>query len=251
MNEQANGSLYPSAKVEPELGYSQDVVATIEMTEIYELKPEPHTDFEYKAEPTIVTITSEPMPPIAMHLQEKVGSNCCGCCCDYRRAILITNVLFIFLGAFVIVARGGVDDLILQYYDDDAFVDEASTMINEFYMKRTIFLGIAMFTAFCAMQGAVYFNVWLVGAHAIWMVVDYVAFLVLAIRYNDDAKDVYDDVGEQPTSPVPIFIVNGFFVALVLYPHLGFISEFRAGIMTRETYPREQYSCCCHERRYR
>jgi hypothetical protein len=32
---------------------------------------------------------------------------------------------------------------------------------------------------------------------------------------------------------------------LYMSPGIGFIMEVRNGTMSRETYPREEYSCCC------
>ena len=40
-------------------------------------------------------------------------------------------------------------------------------------------------------------------------------------------------------------IMTAGFTAAFLYPHIGFILEVKKGIMTRDTYPREEFSCCC------
>jgi hypothetical protein len=41
--------------------------------------------------------------------------------------------------------------------------------------------------------------------------------------------------------------VNNSVIHTLLYmsPGIGFIMEVRNGTMSRETYPREEYSCCC------
>lgn len=47
-----------------------------------------------------------------------------------------------------------------------------------------------------------------------------------------------------------IFLIIGYaigaiFTALFVYPSFCFVREVRNGIMTKETYPREEHSCCC------
>lgn len=235
--------LYPVAKVEPEMGSSdtQDVVATVELTPLQQVK----------TSPLIAVITSIPQPPnTPIHLQEKLGSKCCGCCCDMRRAVIIVDAIFIGIGIFIVLARAGADDLMQDAYDDDQFVEEASSLIDEYYINRSIFLGISILTAFLAQVGSVYFNVWLVGLHTVWMVVDYISFLILATRLYAELEDTYASIPKEPMSPLPGFIFNGLLTGIFMYPHLGFITEVRAGILTKDTYPREEFSCCCQRRYY-
>ena len=40
-------------------------------------------------------------------------------------------------------------------------------------------------------------------------------------------------------------VISAGITAGFLYPHIGFIMEVKKGIMTRDTYPREEFSCCC------
>jgi hypothetical protein len=242
MNVSADGSqsLYPSAKVEPEIGgNSAYVVATVEMTPIHELKPEP----------TIAILASSPQNPVPMHLQEKMGNKCCGSCCDYRRAVIIMNAIFIGIGVFFIIGSDGADDWIRDTYEDDEFVDEITLIVKEYYTKRTIFLGVALITAVIAQAGAVHFNVWMVGLHTVWVVALYISFMILAMQLNSELEAPYELADQELASPVPGFLFNGLLTALFMYPHLGFITEVRAGIMTRETYAREEFSCCCTSRR--
>jgi hypothetical protein len=41
------------------------------------------------------------------------------------------------------------------------------------------------------------------------------------------------------------YILLGAITALWIYPSIMLILEIRRGIMSRETYPREEFSCCC------
>ena len=233
-------SLYPSAKAEPEMAgtsLDENVVATVEMTPIHELK----------AEPTIAILSQSPQNPYPIHLQEKMGSKCCGCCCDFRRAVMVCNSIFIGVAVFLIIVRGSIDEFIQEQYQDDQLGEEISDIIEEYYTTRSIFLGVAIGTSVLAQAGAVCFNIYLVMIHCLWIVVDYVLFLILALRLEQDLQEA-----EQETSnPVPGFVFNGVILGCLLYPHFGFIAEVRAGVMTAETYPREDYCCCCSERRNR
>ena len=69
-----------------------------------------------------------------------------------------------------------------------------------------------------------------------------------AIELIADEKEVLTP--HPPTHPFysysPLQImISTVCTALFLYPHIGFIMEVKKGIMTRETYPREEFSCCC------
>lgn len=46
-------------------------------------------------------------------------------------------------------------------------------------------------------------------------------------------------------SVIASFAIGGLILAFWLYPSVMLIIEIRSGIMTRETYPREEFSCCC------
>ena len=59
------------------------------------------------------------------------------------------------------------------------------------------------------------------------------------------SSDIINDVFRVYTVILAIFWV------LYLFPHIGFIVEVCNGTMSRETYPREEYSCCCSTTRSR
>jgi len=266
MSEPGGGeSLYPSARAEPELGggtNNSDVVATLEMTDItpiHELKLEPTWDTKEapKIGPTVVALPDAVQQQqqhtgmqgvIAMQIEAKQGGICCGCCCDYRRAVIIGNSFFIGFALFTMFVQGAGPDVIEQTYDDDEFVEDVSKVLDEYLVMRTIFLGISLLTALIAIGGAVHYQVWLVGSHAVWLVVDYIAYIFLALAMLEDLDPIYAEKGLVAASPLMNFVFVGLLAAFFIYAHLGYISEVRAGILTHETYPREEYSCCCHRR---
>jgi hypothetical protein len=273
MSEPGAESLYPSARAEPELGgaggNNSDVVATLEMTEItpiHELKLEPTWGAEEppKIGPTVVALPlqHEQLPVlqqpgvqqpgvqsgVAMHVEQKEGAICCGCCCDYRRAVIIGNSFFIGFALFTMLVQSAAPALIEETFTDDEFVGDVSAVLDEYFVVRIMFLGVAILTSIVAIGGAVHYKFWLVGLHAVWLVVDYVAYVSLALAMLEDLEPLYAEQNSEPASPLPNFVFVGMLTILFIYAHIGFISEVRAGILTRETYPREEYSCCCHRR---
>ena len=182
---------------------------------------------------------------MGMHKQEKQGSKCCGCCCDFRRAVIILAIIFIIfnilsltasLSAFAIPGSViGVDD------------DEVLEFMDERMKYGAILSGIGLFSSIVALVGAKQYNVTLVGFHIMWILVELVISIILNINAIKEANIVFaddEDYVEQYPSIVG-YIIEGIVALLFVYPHVGFIHEVRAGIMSKETYPREVYSCCC------
>eukprot|EP00525_Craspedostauros_australis_P001667 CAMPEP_0198108982 /NCGR_PEP_ID=MMETSP1442-20131203/994_1 /TAXON_ID= /ORGANISM="Craspedostauros australis, Strain CCMP3328" /LENGTH=121 /DNA_ID=CAMNT_0043764415 /DNA_START=93 /DNA_END=455 /DNA_ORIENTATION=- len=65
---------------------------------------------------------------IPMHDQPKMGAKCCGCCCDFRRAVIVVMIISMVLSflTFLIAATGG-DNTESWGYDassEEDFVDE-------------------------------------------------------------------------------------------------------------------------------
>jgi hypothetical protein len=46
-------------------------------------------------------------------------------------------------------------------------------------------------------------------------------------------------------SIIASYVILGAITALWIYPSVMLVTEIRSGIMSRETYPREEFSCCC------
>jgi uncharacterized protein with PQ loop repeat len=269
MSEPGAESLYPSARAEPELGggaNSSDVVATLEMTEItpiHELKLEPTWETkEPKFGPTVVALPvaehqhqqqqflqqPDVQAIVAMQLEQKEGAICCGCCCDYRRAVIIGNSFFIGFALFTTLLESSGPALMEATYTDDEFIEDVSVVLDEYFVSRIIFLGIAILTSIVAIAGAVHYQIWLVGFHAFWLVVDFIAYVILLLAMIEDLDPTYAEKDLAARSPVSNFVFVACLTAIFIYAHLGFIIEVRAGILTHETYPREEYSCCCHRR---
>lgn len=183
-----------------------------------------------------------------MYLREKLGSKCCGCFCDYRRAVIWANSSFIGYATFLLLSRDSVVQLAYDNFDDDAFSDEVSGIVDDYYRKRSIPLGICLATSLLSQIGAVLFRQSLVALHALALTADFIAFCFLALQLYQDMQVAMAQINQVPAPPVMSFLLNGVLTLLFLYPQIGFLLECRLGIMTAATYPREDY-CCCGRRK--
>jgi large-conductance mechanosensitive channel len=67
---------------------------------------------------------------------------------------------------------------------------------------------------------------------------------------NDDVYNLTEDEEEAieriiKYSVIVSYVLVGVITAFWIYPSVMLITEIRNGIMSRETYPREEFSCCC------
>lgn len=182
---------------------------------------------------------------------EKQGSKCCGCCCDFRRAVivmgligLIIAVIYLILAvtgaAFLGSARNSlssgtttINGVTYQTSIDDGFNDAVDASLTSMTVVIIIQVLQALFYVF-QIVAAVKFNVPML---AIVIVVNLVWFVLGMITIFDTGGTTGVVIGNV------VFYV--LFIALEIYPTGGLIKEIKGGTMSKETYPREAYSCCC------
>jgi hypothetical protein len=104
--------------------------------------------------------------------------------------------------------------------------------------------------AIVALLGARFYNIPMLCLVIIWYVVDVILYIIFLMKQVDDINNV-DGITEAYRYPIGSFVVYAVVAALWIYPHAGLILEIKRGIMSRETYPREEYSCCCVDKRRR
>jgi hypothetical protein len=73
-------------------------------------------------------------------------------------------------------------------------------------------------------------------------VINYVATIIIDIKTINELNEMY---GTFIPLPILGWIFQAAVTLFVLYPMASFIREVKTGIMAPETYPREEYSCCC------
>jgi hypothetical protein len=101
--------------------------------------------------------------------QHKMGANCCGFCCDMRRATVLLSSMFLSLGAIDLVILLGAENLrraTIEDFDDDVLLE----VLNKSYVIWSIFVGIGVLTNICSIVGALKYNTKLVGINIAWMV---------------------------------------------------------------------------------
>jgi len=192
---------------------------------------------------TSIRAASAPTSGTPMWQQEKQGSKCCHCCCDFRRAVIIINVISIIFGILGILG-GLVSNRVPSNVDLDT--PEAEIIWEDYGQDQAIYAIISLLFAFSALIGAIKYNIWMVALNAIWILVNFILACIVSINVAEDLNDIFEAAESGLSySPIPVIIITALFSFSFLYAHLGFIQEVRTGIMTAETYPREVYSCCC------
>ena len=176
---------------------------------------------------------------VPMWQQEKQGAKCCGCCCDYRRAVIVLAVINICISIgylvfiFVLAAIPGV-----QVNVDD---DVVTTTVEDNLPIQAALYGVSLFCSLCALAGANMYNIPLVALNTLWYVGSFIGGAVILVQTSNQVEEAAD----VNLLVIPNIVVSAVITMLFMYPHIGFMYEVKVGIMSAETYPREEYSCCC------
>lgn len=189
---------------------------------------------------------------VPMHLQSKIGSKCCGCCCDFRRAVIILNIIFI---CFYIISL--INLLLFNPAAELAYIgnavgygydlnnnqeEELNQIFYDLFLADVIISGIGLLASAIPMVGAIKFQWGMVAFGIVWLLGTFITLIVLVEISMIRASTI---LNETFVSPITSYIVDATLTALFIYPHAGLLIEIKQGIMTAETYPREEYSCCC------
>ena len=190
----------------------------------------------------------EQAPEAAVQLAEasvgpKQGSKCCGCLCDYRRALILVALIFIILHIIVVIlvpAGAAYSDKIgtVDSADEDAWEEHVE---DEYETTQIILSALWVVFGIGAIVGAVKYNVWLVGLYVVFLVVCAITDITSMVLTCNDFKDQ----GHPCDVSGEFIFVELLFVSLNIYPSIGYIVEVHKGILSKATYPREEYSCCC------
>ena len=183
-----------------------------------------------------------------MYNQEKLGGKCCGCCCDYRRAVIIVNAVGIVLGLLGLVFYA-VSMVVIDTFDDDlaALEQGFDEDLQRYTRVGWILILVDIIFSAVAIIGASQYNVIMVWTTVGWFMLHFLVTTIMSIQAASRFEDTYTSY-EAP-NPVGDVVLSALFTALYIYPHLRFIREVKSGILSHETYPREEFSCCCTPRR--
>ena len=72
-------------------------------------------------------------------------------------------------------------------------------------------------------------------------------YFAISVYYAVEVQSDYW-VDDTNTALIIQIICNVFLCGLYIYPVVGLIVEIKKGIMSKETYQREAYSCCCQRK---
>jgi len=151
-----------------------------------------------------------------------------------RRAVIILNIISIVSYLINVLVLAAANNTIDEDTPEGQDVREAEQALKGVAVMATFG---CLFTI-ASLWGAVRFNYTPVALNACYMVLN---FFVVGILQTKAAKE-HDQINFGPLQ----WLINAVLIGLFLYPHVMFVLETRAGIMTKETYStREKQSCCC------
>lgn len=128
--------------------------------------------------------------------------------------------------------------------------DQIQAILDENTTRNVITSAIGFAMAIVALLGARMYNVPMLCAVVLWFLVSFGIGMWFSIDLINSVNEVYREQGEEEIgTPAVGFVISAVFTALWMYPHVGLILEIRSGIMSSVTYPREEYSCCCTDKR--
>mmetsp|Transcript_18957 Transcript_18957/g.46948 ORF Transcript_18957/g.46948 Transcript_18957/m.46948 type:complete len:207 (+) Transcript_18957:1161-1781(+) len=197
---------------------------------------------------------SPPPAEVPMHEQEKQGGKCCGGCCDYRRAVIVLCII-----SLVFSVIGIINPSLNQAYQDQEY-PELEQIVKD-HSTNLLIMGIVhIIMTVIALVGAVIFNFFMVAIYVFWSILNLIISIVLqqqmvgelldwVEKQTDDASWSASNQDELESSFNTYMIMNYVITAILtllwVYPSVFLSVEIKKGIMTKETYPREEMSCCC------
>lgn len=191
---------------------------------------------------------------VPMHEQQKQGGKCCGGCCDYRRAVIVLCII-----SLVFAVIGIVNPSLNSSFEDDEFPELAEIVSD--HSTNLLIMGIVhILMTVVALVGAIIFNFYMVAVYVLWSILYLIISIVLEKQMVDELlawlesnnTDSTWTTTEQDslessinTYMIMSYAITAIFTALWVYPSVFLSVEIKKGIMTKETYPREEMSCCC------
>jgi hypothetical protein len=81
----------------------------------------------------------------------------------------------------------------------------------------------------------------------VWLIATLIASIFILRNMYEALEPVYATTPNhlEMTSPAAILVGIALVVTAMIYPNLAYVLEVKRGILTKETYPREQRCCCC------
>lgn len=178
------------------------------------------------------------------------------CCCDYRRAVIVLAIIdIVYYCVFAVLLGVGVG--VGAYFAGQNINDDnvASSIQAGIGIIGGVIIAIYVVAALGGvfkLVAALKFNVCMLITSVVFDLIGFASAVYQAttptpITYWDEYTGQWDTY-EVPRTTGQIFggvLIAIIFSGLIIYPTIGLIVEIKKGIMSKETYPREAYSCCC------
>lgn len=139
-----------------------------------------------------------------------------------------------------------MEDSVNDLYYDDAVANDIYGIYAEYLTRLDIFAYIAIVTSLGSSIGASLFLLWPTVLNTLALFALLFGSIFILKNMYEELEVAYSTTSElEMTSPAAIVVGIGLVITALVYPHVAYLSEVHRGILTRETYPREEYSCCC------
>lgn len=166
-----------------------------------------------------------PLLPTEEREVEKKGHKLFGFCCDSRRSVIIVNSLS--LGIFIC-------GLIAAVVPGSITVSAQNIVVMVFNMLFTIVI----------IGGALKLNQTAVFIGLLWEVF-IMCFWITGASSTIESFDWSKESPGAKQSTVAFLVITILWQFINIYAEVVFVYESKQGIMTPETYKREEQSCCC------
>ena len=122
---------------------------------------------------------------------------------------------------------------------DDTVPDDSNTAtgVGAFF---AIFYAIALVLYIWQLCAALRYSICMLCVSIVWQLYCF-AISIYSQSMNNESVDGSTDGITWTITIITNIIIYGLYI----YPLVGLILEIKKGIMSKETYPREAYSCCC------
>jgi hypothetical protein len=168
--------------------------------------------------------------------QEKVGDKCCGCCCDFRRAVVVLSIIGIVINAIYCALAATAGGVSAALTDDEDMQTGYAVSGGLFALIYAVGMVFNIFQ----LCGALKYHVCILATCLTWHCIE----IALSIWSH---FETYPEGSANRGANIAGSIIGSiiFGILLGVYPIGMLIKEINAGTMSEKTYPREAYSCCC------
>lgn len=166
----------------------------------------------------------------------KVGARFLGCC-DMRRAVIILNVLSLIGYALTLYVYEYQKDVLDRLYAVTYVDDDLQSALDDLIDTASILIWVGVGMSFIGIAGAYYYIPVAVVLRGLYIVVAWIVEYVLTRQFAEEFNLRIGIIGT---------LINAIITIIFgLYPHFTLAYEMFKKTMTKETYPREEMSCCC------